>query len=108
MITIDDNVISLTRGDSAAVLVELVDTEGYRYIPDESDRIRFAMSKNYGDEEPLIIKEVDHESMQVYINPEDTKGLDFGSYVYDVEVTDGSGHVVTVLMSKFKITKEVY
>lgn len=32
----------------------------------------------------------------------------FGNYVYDIELTDESGHVTIILLSKLKLTKEVY
>ena len=108
MIEIDGNVISLTRGDSAAFVLDLEDEHGDPYIPNEGDVIRFAMSKTYGVDEPLIRKEVDHDTMQVELDPEDTKNLAFGTYVYDIELTDESGHVATILLSKLKLTKEVY
>lgn len=108
MIEVDDNVISLTRGDSAAFVLDLEDENGDPYVPNPGDVIRFAMSKTYGVDEPLIRKEVDHETMQVELEPEDTKHLAFGNYVYDIELTDESGHVTTILLSKLKLTKEVY
>ena len=108
MIKLEDNIIYLTRGDSAVFEIDLRDEKDDEYQIQEDDVIRFAMAKKYADGNPLIIKEVDHETRTVEIDPEDTKELPFGTYVYDVEVTDGYGHVSTVLLSKLKLTKEVY
>ena len=110
MISIDKetNKISLTRGDSATFLVELVDDKDEPYTPQDGDVIRFAMDKRFGVEEPLLVKYVDTETMSIYIQPEDTKHLDFGTYVYDIELTDQTGSVTTVLLGKIKLTKEVF
>ena len=42
------------------------------------------------------------------IYPEDTEPLEFGSYVYDIQVTRANGTVTTLIVpSAFKLTEEV-
>ena len=46
--------------------------------------------------------------MEFVIEPEDTSGLDFGNYVYDVELTLADGTVNTIIPpSTFKVMGEV-
>lgn len=105
--SVNNNVISMTRGDTCKIKIEIFDYFGEPYIPDSDDKIRFAMGKKYN-EEPLIRKDIDPSSMLLIINPEDTKQLSFGSYVYDMELTTKSGEVDTFIpKGSFIITEEV-
>lgn len=57
----------------------------------------------------MILKQIPIDSMTLRIDPEDTKNLNFGTYVYDVELTTKDGIVDTFITpSSFKITEEVY
>ena len=112
MLSVDANYnIYLTRGDTGIFTLDLVDDETKEpFTPGSGDKIRFAMSKKYGStrEETLILKDISINDLLIKIDPEDTKNLDFGKYKYDVEYTDASGHVSTVLLADFNVTKEVY
>lgn len=100
--------ISLTRGDSLILHVDV--TQNFEpYVPQEGDVIRFALKKNSNDQEVLILKNVDLDSMQLIIEPEDTKSLPYGTYKYDIELTTVGGFVDTFIgPANFKITEEVY
>ncbi len=104
------NNISLTRGDTGLFNIILMNTNGEEYIPEEGSRLRFAMSKKYYSEldEVLILKEIDINTMQLEIQPQDTKSLAPATYKYDIELTDSAGRVSTVIMGTFTITAEVY
>lgn len=110
MLTISNNNIDLTRGDTGLFNITLVDKDGQPYIPEEGSTLRFAMSSKYFSErgEVLILKDIPIETMQLEIEPSDTKGLKAGTYKYDIELTDEVGHVSTVVMANFTISKEVY
>ena len=104
---INNNEISLTRGDSLVAQISIMDGCD-EYTPQEGDIIRFAMKKNYGKNEVLIRKEIPIDTLTLEILPEDTKSLSFGSYVYDVEITFANGRVDTFIPNGvFKITEEV-
>jgi hypothetical protein len=100
----------MTKGDTLRVQLSLTDCEGYKYIPDEGDRIRFAMKKNYSDQEPLILKQIPIDSLLLTLNPDDTKNLEApASYVYDIEITYANGDVDTFIdKAKLMLTQEVY
>lgn len=111
MLTIDRSYnIELTRGDTGLFTVYLVDEDNMSYTPQAGSTLRFALSKKYGStrSECLVVKDIPIDTMTLEIEPSDTKTLAFGDYVYDIELTDPFGRVSTVVMAKFKITKEVY
>lgn len=98
---VEDTTIYLTRGDTGYfTFTPYVHTDDgdQVYEPQEGDSIRFAMKQKHGDTyEVLLTKPVDIETFQMKFEPEDTKGLAFGKYVYDVELTTASGDVDTYI-----------
>ena len=61
------NGISLTRGDTFKAKVTITDSEGAPYQPNEGDKIRFAMKKDYDDEEPLLLINIPIDTMIIII-----------------------------------------
>ena len=108
MFTITDNNISLTRGDTLFLTLNLTDSDGDTYVPTDEDSIRFAMKKNIKSSTCLILKPIPYDTLTLEIEPADTKSLAYGTYVYDIELTDSEGHVTTVILGDFKVTEEVY
>lgn len=108
MHTINGTDITLTRGDT--LYIDLTITkDGEEYIPQEGDTIRFAMKHRYTDTNVLINKNIPIDSLQLKIEPQDTKGLTMGkTYVYDIELTNAYGDVDTFIMGNFTVTQEVY
>lgn len=107
--------ISLVRGDSFGVQIELK-KDGEPYTPSEHDKIVFGMKHPemttrktaYVDKRPLIEKNIPVETMILTLMPNDTKNLDFGEYVYDMEITYENGLVDTFVNNAvFKILPEV-
>lgn len=108
MLKINDKTITLTRGDSLAIKLDIFDSEGNAYTPTSGDTIRFAMKKSYSDSACLIEKQIPNDTMMLSLAPSDTKELPFGSYVYDIELTYESGAVDTFIdRATFRLTEEV-
>lgn len=102
------NTIYLTRGDTFKAHLTITNPDGTEYTPVEGDTIRFALKENIEDEECLILREIPIDTMLLIIYPEDTKELEFGSYVYDIQLTKANGDVDTfITASKLKLTAEV-
>lgn len=100
--------ITLTRGDTFSALITITDSDSNPYIPVSGDTVRFAMKSTYGDAEPLLMKDIPIDTLKLVIEPEDTKSLKFGAYVYDIQLTKVTGEVDTFIpMGKLKITEEV-
>ena len=107
--SISGTMITLTRGDTFKAIITITDPEGNQYVPVEGDRIRFAMKVDYNDKLPLLVKDIPVGTMILTIDPEDTKNLDFGRYVYDIELTKATGEVDTfITKATIKLTEEVY
>lgn len=100
--------ITLTRGDTMKIQVSITNSDGEPYIPEPTDVIRFAMKKDYTDQNPLITKIIPNDTLILQLDPVDTKSLEFGEYVYDIQLTNGDGEIDTfITKSKLILTEEV-
>ena len=105
--SIQGNIITLTRGDTLKALIEITDADGSPYNASNGDTIRFAAKKSYDNDELSLLKYIPTTTMMLVIDPEDTKSLNFGTYVYDIQITKSSGEVDTFIKGKLKLTEEV-
>lgn len=107
MLIIDShNCIKMTRGDSACIDVDLINEDEEKYIMCLGDILKFTVKNNVRSKEFVIQKK--YESNQIVLSPEDTSELNYGNYVFDIELITSSGDVYTVVpMSTFKICEEV-
>ena len=101
--------IYLTKGDTFKRTLTLKNrTTGETYIPVEGDSIRFAAKKKYTDETCLIYKDIPIDTMLLHLEPEDTKNLAKGDYVYDIQLTYANGDIDTFIdRAKLTLTEEV-
>ena len=109
MLTIDgNNNIILTRGDTLTLTVELA-KDGEPYTPEQTDVIRFALSKGYLGEpgyEFKLDKTIPNDTLTFTLSSTET-ALDYRSYNYDIQVTHDDGCVDTFISAKLTITGEV-
>lgn len=91
--------------------------DGTTYVPSNGDTVRFALkgsrmlagNTEFYDKEPLIVKTIPTETMELQLDPADTKGLHFGMYKYDIELTRANGVVATPIADEdFRICPEVH
>ncbi len=115
--SINGTTIKLTRGDSFSAEVGIYNADGSAYEPASTDAIRFALkspemtpgNKDYTQETPIIEKVIPYDTLLLELEPEDTTGLDFGQYVYDIELTKADGTVDTfITAAPFVLTPEVH
>ena len=98
--------ITLVRGDSLHLKINIyIDKEPY--TPQNGDAVRFAMKQTYQNSRVLIHKDIPIETMELHLDPSDTKKLQFGKYVYDIEITFDNGDVDTFISGDFELTPEV-
>lgn len=98
----------LVRGDSAAIVIR---------CPDEpfiaGDKIEFSIRRKAKTERVVHITVLDFEedddgAAYIEIRPEHTSELEFGRYVYDIQLTKASGWVTTLIeTSPFVLKEEV-
>lgn len=107
----DDGTIKLTRGDTAKLTVTILDVLNQNgnseYEVASTDRLIMTVKKSVNDK-PYIIKKEVQGSNVIHIKPEDTEKLQFGDYVYDVQLLTSSNDVYTIIEpSPFTILSEV-
>lgn len=107
--SINGTTIKLTRGDTLRLKINL-SLGNEEYTPVQGDSIRFALKRaDYKDTQPLILKNVPIDTMILELQPQDTKPLEFGQYVYDLQITFADGRVDTFIPeAKFRLTPEVH
>jgi hypothetical protein len=106
MFRIFKNKIFLTRGDSAIFTLSITDNDGNEYTPQDGDEITFTVKANTETRDILIQK--DASSGKIEIQPEDTENLEYGNYVYDVQLKTADGYVDTIITPhEFKLEEEV-
>ena len=99
--------IKLTRGDTAYLKVYPKIKDGEPYTVKSDDVLTLTVKQDYADEEAMIEKVITGDTT-FHIKPEDTKGIAFGTYVYDVQITMANGDNFTFIADKkFKVTNEV-
>lgn len=100
------NRIQLVRGDTFRAKLTLQDKAGNLYIPTADDEILFTVKQNAMTDKVLI--QVRVENGEVVLNPADTENLEYGSYVYDVQVVLANGNRDTVIQANiFELLPEV-
>lgn len=104
----DTGVIKLTRGDTARFSVGILnEISESNYSIKNDDRLTFTVKKKVKDEVSLIQKTITGSTL-FHIKPEDTSGLSFGKYVYDVQLTTSDGDVYTIVVpTTFELLAEV-
>ena len=108
MIKIDGTSITMTRGDTLKLKLNLATSSGAPYTPNDGDKITFGLKKSCKDDKCLIIKDIPTDTMILHIEPKDTKSLSFGVYVWDCQIEFSNGDVSTFIpKASFKIAEEV-
>lgn len=106
MYSIEGTTIRLTRGDTFRAQIDIQYEDGDSYSPVEGDSVRFAMKKKIKDVEPLLVKDIPIDTLILELEEEDTKNLDFGNYVYDLELRKANGDVATFVTKSTLILEE--
>lgn len=108
----DAQLIKITKGNSAEVLITLTDSEtGLPIVIEEGDKVLFTAKSKNG---VMVIQKVltladldsDGHSLVMTIMPEETN-IETGEYPYDVLLATLSGQVTTFISSVMVITPAV-
>lgn len=107
MLKVSNGVVTLTRGDTARLSVDLTGEDGTAYEMAAGDTLALTVKRSTADADALISKESKGSSAFV-LDPSDTSGLAYGRYRYDVQLTTAGGDVCTVCgPSAFVVGEEV-
>lgn len=100
--------ISLTRGDTARFSISIrngITFEDYEIQPE--DILVMTIKKKVKDKDALVQKTIIGSNV-FHLLPTDTQQLDFGRYVYDVQITTSNLDVYTIIgPCSFVVLKEV-
>ena len=105
--------ITMTRGDSESITVSCYSAQnGVReFMPlGEGDTVTFTVRE---DAESAVLLQIEADDFPdgkavIPIDHDDTAFMDFGEYVYDIQLTRSDGTVKTLIQpSSFKLTEEV-
>lgn len=110
MLKIDNNKITLTRGDTLTLELTLTNADGTAYEAESGDSLRFAISSDYNGGKQYVLKHeqnIPTDTLSFTMLASDTKKLDYKTYNYDIELTHADGSVDTVISSTITITGEV-
>lgn len=106
MIEVKGTNIFLTRGDTLRIQLSIRKNDE-PYILQDGDKITFSLKKTIGDNECIIQKNIGEDYL-LEIEPNETKNLDFGQYVYDIQMEYVDGTIDTFITpSNFTLTDEV-
>ncbi len=110
MLKIDNNKITLTRGDTLTLKLTLTNTDGTEYAPESGDSLRFAISEGYEDSAYYALKYeqvIPIDTLSFTMLASETKKLEYKEYNYDIELTHADETVDTIISSQIKIIGEV-
>lgn len=99
--------IKITRGDNAQLAVDLKNADGSEYTMQTGDTLYLTVNIGARQGDPLIQITADMQGIFRFI-PETTKQLQFGKYLYDIQLTTANKEIYTVIpVSKFEILEEI-
>ena len=105
MLSAIDNTITLTRGDTAELGLNVKKNDGTAY-DFSSDTVVLTVKSSTVTSE--IIFQKTFSSGEIKIDPADTANMKYGTYKYDVQITTAGGDVYTVIPpSDFVVAQEV-
>ena len=126
MFKIEGSKITLTRGDDAVIELSVFTPDNKPYQVQEGEKARFTVRKRplYNNSTPPLIekdfafatynsKDGESESnesktsFEIRINSIDTKFMDCGQYLYDVQFCDLKNNLSTICNGKLELTYEV-
>lgn len=106
MFKVDNNNISMIRGDSGVFTISITDTDGSPVELTGGDVLTFTLRR--AARNPAIVLQKIIADGELDIKPADTDGLTFGAYVYDIELKRADGYVDTVIPPhEFLLMEEV-
>lgn len=100
------NKIYLTRSDDAEIIIKLYDDKGTERQIFDDDKIIMTVKKTVSS--PIGFTKTAEKNGIINIVPADTVGLEFGDYIYDIQLTTFGGKTYTVIPpSTFEVGPEV-
>ena len=104
MLSIKNGKISLTRGDSASICVNLVDASGKQYEMRTGDTLTLTVKERAEDDSAQLLQVVSNTNT-IKLAPSDTKNIQPASYSCDIQLETSEGDIFTVVGATTKSTR---
>ena len=106
------NNIFIVRGDTGLLKINMSDRYNKPILFGEGDTLFLTVKSSSRTRsisfQKIIQIENETDLVSIDIDPNDTKRLSFGDYVYDIQLTRANGDIHTIVMaSKFTVGEEV-
>lgn len=102
--------IAMIRGTTNLFNITVTDAEERLYTLGKGEFLKFGVKQKPEDEEYLVYKEISTGENGVYtveLAPDDTIGLAYGRYVYDVGLQIGSNYFNIIPASAFAVLPNI-
>ena len=100
------NDIRFIRGDTQVFSLNIMDEDGLPYELQPTDKLVLTVKRSIYNTDIILQKVID-ASMLIKFEHEDTEGLSFGEYVYDVQLTQGDIVTTVIPPTPFILEGEV-
>lgn len=104
--------ISIVRGTTKTIDISVSSAVGGEYVLGAGDILRFGVKRQPYHNTCVIEKELtaaqyDGDTYTLLLTPDDTQGLECGTYYYDVGLQVGSSYFNVIECSKFEIRHNI-
>lgn len=100
------NWICLTRGDTARITVDIIDSFEEQHEIKDDDILILSVKETTRSDNYCLQKKIIGSNM-FYIKPEDTEHMNFQKYKYDVQLVTNNDVYTVIEPSTFEILPEV-
>ena len=105
MFLVENNNITMTKGDSSFFTVRLENGDKSEYIVADGDKITFTVKKK---KESFCHVVLEKTGEVIVFEKGDTEKIPSGEYVYDITLEKGTNERCTVAEGKFILRKAVH
>ena len=110
MLSVDGYDITLTQGDSTALTFNFYNSDDTPYNLSSGEKVCLIVKRNFSNPDVVIYKEeINPGENYVTFNlvPEDTESVEWGNYIYNIRIMNGSNVFTPFNTSMFKISEVV-
>jgi hypothetical protein len=102
--------IEIVRGTSNTFPITVTDADGTPYTLEAGEKLLFGVKKQPSDKDYLVLKTITATTNGEYVAkllPNDTSGMEYGRYVYDVGLESGENFYNVIEASPFVVQPNV-
>lgn len=105
MFVVENNDITMTKGDSGFFTVAFENGDGTEFVLGDGDEVIFSVKRKKEGFCPIVIEK---RGEKIIFDREDTEDIASGEYVYDVMICRNTGERYTAIEGKFTLRKAVH